>query len=412
MPTKGIEIIMETAKTKRNLWHSAPVMRFCRQIAIAVAAVAVVACSGGEHSAPSGQERSIEFGMAKTRGVAVTELRKVGVFGYSHTGSFGDDLATRPPNYFLNEALVDIPGNGTWTYNGVVRYWPTDETTKLSFFAYAPYIDVENIFVLHPLSPSPAVTGAPTITYSVPANMLDQIDILWCNDLDMTYSMSDSGQIELFMEHALTKIDVQVKLDANEMGRPFVVQFNSISIGNVVGGGTLDMSSMPYDIPLWTTTRPTDDSGWASYTITPGGHGGMANVTFDARNTSPQPGDTDPWVFNSMLKTGQNFMLIPQDISGHPDGLTPARLVLDYTYTNVLSGEVVNVTDTIPLATSGLMTWMQGMGITYQITLSLVSGTVIEFDIEGFINGQPWIPVNDPNGTAGDPGGPIHGTVN
>ena len=391
-----------------------PSLRTCRQYAaVALTAAVVVACAK-DRALPSKQDsgRDIGFGTtdATSRAAVTTSLRKIGVFCYSHTGSFGDDLPARVPDYFLNQAVADIPGNGTWTYNGITRYWPTNGTTNLSFFAYAPYVDVENTFTLYPASATDA--GAPTITYNVPDSVLGQIDLMWNNRLDMTYATSNNGQVEFTMDHALTRIDVQVKLDDAEQGRPFVVQFNKLTIQNVVGGGTLDLSKGPSDADLWTTTRPADDSGWASYTITPGGHGGMADVAFDARNTAPAAGDTDPWNFNSLLKAGQYFMLIPQDISDQGDGLTPAQLVVDYTYTNVLSGDVVDQTDTLALARPMLSTWLPGMGITYQLTVSLMSGTAIEFDIEGFVHGQPWIPANDPNGLPGTPGGPISGTVN
>ena len=370
-------------------------------------------CSGDNVlSSKEKNGNSIEFGTANTgsRGVVTASVRKIGVFGYSHTGNFDADLAARVPNYFLNQAVVDIPGNGTWSYSGITRYWPSDGTF-LSFFAYAPYIDIENSFALYPAATTD--TGAPTITYTVPAGVLDQMDLMWSNRLDMTFAASNSGRVEFAMNHALTRVDVMVKLHEKEEGTPFIITFNKLTIRNVVGSGTLDLSKSPGDEGIWSVTRPADDGGWASYTITPGGHGGMADLVFDAGNLSPAPEETNPWEFNSLLKAGQYFLLIPQDIFGRNDGLTPAELVLDYTVTDTLDGEETPCEEIIPLSRPTLSTWEPGMGITYQLTLSLVNGVLITFDIESIVHSQPWIPVNNTSGVPpGSSGGPISGTVN
>ncbi|MCL2561427.1 MAG: fimbrillin family protein [Rikenellaceae bacterium] len=379
---------------------------FVRGVGLVVlAAATLVACSGDSEIGPVPQDNGIVFGTddAATRGTVTTAVRKIGVFGYSHTGSFGDNLAMRIPDYFLNQAVTDLPGDGTWTYSGVRKYWPQDGR-NVSFFAYAPYIDVEDTFILYPAAM--ADTGAPTITYTVPTDIFGQIDLMYANRTDMTFATSNNGRVEFTMDHALTRVDFVVKLDIAEQNRPFIVEFNELTVRNVTGSGILDLSKLLTDADLWTTTRPADDSGWASYTMTSQGHGGLANLKFDARVITPDfgAGQTDAWDWNGLFKSGQYLMLIPQNLEGQSDGLTPAEISLKYTVTNVFSGEDIDVEEIIPLWRAMLPEWKPGMGVTYQLTLSLVEGTVIEFEIEAFIVPTPWDDVNSDNPSTGSVG--------
>jgi hypothetical protein len=367
---------------------------------ITAAALALGACSADRDAVPDTRDNghAVTFGepqAAATRATITASLRKIGVFGYSHAGAFAADPSARFADYFLNRSVADLPGNGTWTYDGPRKYWP-EGGTRLSFFAYAPFVDVEDTFALYPKRSTDP--GAPRIVYTVPAAMFDQIDLLWGNRLDMTYADSNNGQVGLTMDHALTRIDFEVKLDEGERGRPFTVKVTGLEVRNVVGAGTLDLSKAPTDPGLWTTARPASDAGWAKYTMTPEGHGELADLTFDARNAAPAPGATDPWVWNNLFKPNQYLMLIPQALTAQGDGLTPAEVVLKYTGTNERGGAVENKEVTLPLGGTLIPVWKPGMGVTYQITVSVLNGVQIGFDIEGFVSGTPWV---DQNG--GDP---------
>jgi hypothetical protein len=337
---------------------------------------------------------------AATRASVTTSLRKIGVFGYSHTGAFDSDLSSRLPDFFLNSDVADLQGNGTWTYDGVRKYWPLDGTL-LSFFAYAPFEDVEDAFTLYP--ETIAQVGAPKIDYTVPVGIIDQIDLAYGNRKGMTYADSNNGQVQLTMDHALTRVDFEVKLDTEEQGRPFIVELTELTVRNVVGSGTLDLSKSLTDADLWTTTRPATDAGWASYTMIPSGHGGLADVIFDAQNVSPAAGEVDAWNWNPLFRAGQYLMLIPQTLTAQGDGLTPAEVELKYTVTNVYSGTVEDMSVVLPLGGTTIPSWKPSMGITYGITVSILDGTQIEFSIEGFIGGTPWVNQNGSN--------PVTGTV-
>lgn len=126
-------------------------------ILAATAAVALVACN--KQDAPqapelnNGDQTPVTLGanIARTRagaaGLMDLDLLKqgFGVFGY-YTGSNSyDDQAT--PNFMFNQKVENT--GSAWTY-APIKYWPnqygsaaiSDDVDKVSFFAYAPYVNV------------------------------------------------------------------------------------------------------------------------------------------------------------------------------------------------------------------------------------------------------------------------------
>ena len=103
-----------------------------------------------------------------------SDLETIGVFAYFTHGNFNKDAAT--PNFMYNQ-LVGKQTDGTWSYSPV-KFWPDNSTTdKISFFAYAPYINEttgSNFFVQDKESSN----GFPMLSCTVPTAENKQIDFL------------------------------------------------------------------------------------------------------------------------------------------------------------------------------------------------------------------------------------------
>ncbi len=383
-----------------QLFKTGSVGRIVSTLLLGGVALGFAAC-GADDSPQNATGHAIGFGMNKVSGRAETTvtagLKKIGVFGYSHEGAYATTASTLFPNYFLNQSVIKPTGSAVWSYPGTPRYWPLNEDTKLSFFAYAPFVDVEDTFTLLPSAVSQTVT--PTIAYTVPSDIYKQVDLLWSNAFDQVYS-TNSGVVEFEMDHALARLDFLVKLNDAEKGRPYVMQISEITVKNVVGAGTLDLAKAKGDADLWDVTYPDADADWSSYTLTPST--GLASLTLDARNETPAPGETDPYNFTKIIAADHCLMLIPQSIEDLNNGTTPAQVVVKYSFTNVYSGETIDKEETIALATPALRAWSAGQGINYRLTLSLVEGAVVEFDVEGFIAGTPWVDGNGGTIIGGD----------
>lgn len=364
----------------------------CVLLALGLAAGAVSCSSDGAEPNPANTGKAVVFSMdgIQSRAQITSSVRRIGVFGYSHAGTWAANGTTAVADYFLNQAVIDRNGTGDWTYSGVTKYWPTDDK-RVSFFAYAPYDDLNEYFTLLPVTNNTA--GAPKITYSVPASIYDQIDILYNMQSNQTRT-TNNGTVAFTMDHALTRVGFQMKLAATEKDRPFVITINELSLENVVNAGTLDMSKALAATDLWALNRPASDAGLAGYTFTPAAYGGMNTIKFDAR-------ETEAFDYTDMLVADQYLMLLPQPLAAQSDGLPQQKVVVKYTVLNDLLETTEQYEKEILLYNAALPRWEAGKGINYQLTLSVIDDLVIEFDIA----------VLDPWGN-GNNGGTVIGDVN
>ena len=169
-----------------------------------IAAAALVACSNEELSTPENLATSqapVNFEAYTQRGLTragapgdidnnnITGIG-FGVFGYYTAGALYDQKAT--PNFMYNER-VSNSGSG-WAYEPV-KYWPneygtnakSEEVDRLSFFAYAPWTEVDpttgnvlgdpnhNIVSVN----KHGATGDPMVKYVVDTNPATSVDLLW-----------------------------------------------------------------------------------------------------------------------------------------------------------------------------------------------------------------------------------------
>ena len=124
---------------------------------------------------------------------SASDLSSIGVFAYFTHGSFNSGSAT--PNFMYNQEVKRQSPTNNWTYSPE-RYWPNNETDKLSFFAYAPYVD-ETATDAALTFKDKTTAGYPVLTYTVPTTEAAQIDLLAAVPLiDQTYS-GTSGNVIL-----------------------------------------------------------------------------------------------------------------------------------------------------------------------------------------------------------------------
>lgn len=157
-----------------------------------------------ERSTPVGFTTTIS---TQTRGTDYSSENlppTMGVLAYfSQGGDFGTTSST--PDYMYNQKVTN--SGGTWSYSPVV-YWPADKNDKLSFFAYAPYMDEAGSNLTFPEKTS---HGYPVLTYTVPGTEADQTDLLASVPLmNQTYS-ANNGKVSFALKHSLTKVIVYVK---------------------------------------------------------------------------------------------------------------------------------------------------------------------------------------------------------
>jgi len=241
----------------------------------AAAAALLTACSSEELVTPvkQAQDQALSFEVYTSRAITragaagndfatngyygwkTADLRGdegFGVFGYfTNDGDFDSDKST--PNFMYNQQVKDTETDkaqsAKWTYDPV-KYWPnefgngaeSDETDKLTFFAYAPWVDV-TVSNGVPVAPQDqeknitqlsknTATGDPIVKYVVDTDPATSVDLLWgvaANNTSYTpisgsskpdagscfidlvkEDVADNGKISWNFKHALARLNVQI----------------------------------------------------------------------------------------------------------------------------------------------------------------------------------------------------------
>ena len=216
------------------------------------------------------------------------EKNGFGVLGY-YTAK--DNYAKNTAPNFMYNTKVTGTTNGTtinWTYTPL-RYWPNDENDKLSFFAYAPYIDVEpSTGVPTDVTNKTGITAitnnnysdAPTVSYTLADTKTQSVDLLWGvkkgtkSDLntDLTRIQANTSGVGFTFKHALAKFggdnnfvkailvtDDDTKFDKTTT--KVTISDIKIESSDIATTGTFDLTT-----GQWSTTKSTTN-GTMSFEI-------------------------------------------------------------------------------------------------------------------------------------------------
>lgn len=193
-----------------------------RHLMMMMAAALVAGCSENEVTMTTPEsDQVIGFKVytgVQNRGTATTtdEIQKLsrgfGVCAYRTTANYGTSV--NPKDLYMDNTQVTYETVGTsWTYSPL-RYWPTNTTDKISFFAYAPY-NAEGIKL------TPATTTAdPLLQFTLQDRQIDMVDLVSDakKDQTSTTATTSSGKITFSLKHRLSRVGMQAKVDKDLTG--------------------------------------------------------------------------------------------------------------------------------------------------------------------------------------------------
>ena len=179
----------------------------------AAAAIMMVSCSNDQVVSKMPQDNAINFGMyfgrdAQSRAAIMktADLQNFGVFAYyTDNGDYVEGTST--PNFMFDQKVTYSAGN--WTYSPL-KYWPNEDTDKLSFFAYAPHSTESNGNI--DLVISNASASVPAVTYTLDDNQSTHVDLLWAKTDDAANPILNltkqtiNGNVKFIFQHALSRI--------------------------------------------------------------------------------------------------------------------------------------------------------------------------------------------------------------
>ena len=169
-----------------------------------------------------------------TRGTQFTSqsiLDNFGVSAYKHGRT--EDITEKRPDFFYNKEAVRDATTGKYGFDQIF-YWPSGNE-YLSFMAYAPY--GSNLATLADIGASEPAKGAQKISFTVAANVTDQIDLMTATAMQQYPSTTGTPNVNLQFEHQLAGIRFVV-------GQQFPTQgyIQKITLKNVYASGIYTLS--------------------------------------------------------------------------------------------------------------------------------------------------------------------------
>ena len=381
---------------------------------IACAALTMTGCSNDEINAPQQSQgnNAIEFSTYLGRNAqgsrgtetSTTSIKTSG-FGvlayYTEQNNFAD-ANNNKPNFMWNQKVTH---NGTnWEYTPI-KYWPTKVGDKVSFFAYAPYVENGNDKGI--VLSGNSATGAPTATITLPDDPSQTIDFVAAVQMNKTYndSAKANNNVRFTLLHEMTRVKVQAKLDKSVYSDTDDKHKTFVVIKNV----TFNNKGQFYKSGIYTFS--TDDSKrgtWAApttndltYTLNLNGvlktetitaatatdaaaTGASANSNYKTGVKGLKLVDTTA---KDLFKNSEYLFLIPVS-ANNGDGLTNGKATATIEYdivtedSNLVAGySCTSATKTVLLPAGTLK---QGISYNYIFTIKLdeivLNATVNEWD--------------------------------
>lgn len=293
----------------------------------------LISCQENENQQlPSFPEGTVGFRAhtSQTRGAPLGQLSEVvdfQVVAYQHSGLWSSVSASAPASVFMNHvSVIQNVDNNLWSYSPL-RYWPSED--NLTFFAYSPQAAMDGVPNQSGLTVTTPTDGsAPVITYTVPAKVEDQPDLLVSTAPNYNLNRQNNGVSGVNMElaHALTCVG----FNATGEGERII----GVKVSGVIGVGSLTLGgqTIVWDIdPLATTYE------------------------FDA-GVNLEPLDGNP---SSILNGDGYLMMIPQTLTDQ------AKLTL-----TIDGGAALPYEQTFSLNVAGNGIWEAGRFIEYNFVVT------------------------------------------
>lgn len=239
-------------------------------------------------------------------GTSPISLAGFGVFGYYTDLNEYDQLYT--PDFMYNQKVTYNTATSAWEYSPV-KYWPneygnsaiSDDVDKVSFFAYAPWVDVtatsgkvdadKNTWGIAGLSKNSA-TGDPIVKYITSFDPAYTVDLCWGVANGEVWNKTNGGSqvmtagmpwlnverpadytgaapLKFTFMHALTQLQVKIDAAVDDIVASAALQpgtrifVRSISFTGIAAKGALNLNNSDPNKALWLNFNGTDelDSG-------------------------------------------------------------------------------------------------------------------------------------------------------
>ena len=176
-----------------------------------------------------------------------------GVLGYASNGIPFNERLT--PDFMYNQP-VTCPA-GVWTYEPV-KYWPNEENDRVSFFAYAPFVEVTPSTGLVTADGESGILamshylaeGDPQVWYRTTLTPGKDVDLCWGLPFLNQAKQKTNERLQFEFHHALSQLNVQIDADMDVASQTTTrVYIRSVTFTGFMIHGTLNLNSTGE--PIW-----------------------------------------------------------------------------------------------------------------------------------------------------------------
>ena len=176
-----------------------------------------------------------------------------GVLGYASNGIPFNERLT--PDFMYNQP-VTCPA-GVWTYEPV-KYWPNEENDRVSFFAYAPFVEVTPSTGLVAAEPESGILGLshylaegdPQVWYRTTLTPGRDVDLCWGLPFLNQAKQHTNERLQFEFHPALSQLNVQIDADMDVASQTTTrIYVRSVTFTGFMTQGALNLNSMGE--PIW-----------------------------------------------------------------------------------------------------------------------------------------------------------------
>ena len=176
-----------------------------------------------------------------------------GVLGYASNGIPFNERLT--PDFMYNQP-VTCPA-GVWTYEPV-KYWPNEENDRVSFFAYAPFVEVTPSTGLVTADGESGILamshylaeGDPQVWYRTTLTPGEDVDLCWGLPFLNQAKQHTNERLQFEFHHALSQLNVQIDADMDVASQTTTrIYVRSVTFTGFMTQGTLNLNSTGE--PIW-----------------------------------------------------------------------------------------------------------------------------------------------------------------
>lgn len=216
--------------------------------------------------------RATKAGQAGALTTDILKTTGFGVLGYTSNGIPFNERSQ--PDFMYNQP-VTCP-SGTWTYEPV-KYWPNEENDRVSFFAYAPFVEVTPSTGLVAAEPESGILGLshylaegdPQVWYRTELTPGRDVDLCWGIPFLNQAKQKTNERLQFDFHHALSQLNVQIDADMDVASQTTTrIYVRSVTFTGFMTQGTLNLNSTGE--PVWNDISGTERPRREPVTITDG----------------------------------------------------------------------------------------------------------------------------------------------